>query len=660
MHKVLHHVAIAAMALALPLAAVAQNNLNLDTGTVVSSGGDIAFGASGIAPVGSAMLYDLTTAFGSSFSVLAASGYLEETLASLGYSTAPIPTSSLVVNEVFAVQTNGGNYAAAMVTAARSGSVTLQYFTFNTSGKQIQTGSATLGGPAGPSVSAVLNNYSNILPNAPNYGIAPGTLMTVYGANLAAPGSQAVLQDSSKGLPLTLNGSSVSVTVGGTTVQPAFYYAIPGQIALVLPSNTPVGNGTITVSYGGMTSLPASIKVVPSAFGFDIWGNALAAVTDNNYALLTSTHSAIPGQTYVFWGSGLGASTADSDTTYTTTPHPISVAGSPLQIYIGGIAATAVYAGRTGYPGLDQINVTIPSNVSTGCAVSVAAVSGTGSTAVVSNFATISIAGGGGTCTDPLAIVSPTESTTLSGQTTVRYGSVVLFKDTSSSGTTDEAIAVFESISGIGYSSSSQPRPSYGSCFVTQRSTTTTTNPPTVIGLDAGTITVHGPNGTETLTPNPMVTGIYSDQSPPDGDFTIPTSGGTFTFTGSGGTDVGAFSTAVAFTNPLVWTNSASDGTVTRASGVTVNWTGGSSGTYVEISGSASSSTAGFSASFICHAPVANQTFTVPVEVLLALPAGTGSLAVGNYTTPTSFTASGLDFGYAMGYASTDIDATYN
>ena len=77
MHKLFQTLAIAALALALPLAASAQNNLNLDTGAAVSSGGDIAFSGSSIAPVGSATLADLTTAFGAEFSLLVSLGSLE-------------------------------------------------------------------------------------------------------------------------------------------------------------------------------------------------------------------------------------------------------------------------------------------------------------------------------------------------------------------------------------------------------------------------------------------------------------------------------------------------------------------------------------------------------------------------------------------------------
>ncbi|HEY1218780.1 MAG: hypothetical protein ABSE42_06625 [Bryobacteraceae bacterium] len=664
MNKLFRTLAIAALALALPLAALAQNNLNLDTGAVVSSGGDITFNpGTNIAPVNNAMLADLTTAFGNSFSELASTGDLGQVLAGQQYSTTPIPDSSLVPNEVIAVQTNGGNYAALLVTAASSGSITLQFFTYNNSGKQLQTGIVTLGGPAAPQITMVQNNYSYILPGAPNYGIAPGTLVIILGSALAEPGSQAVLQDPANALPNTLNGASVSLIVNGTTVHPVFYYAIPTVVAVVIPSTTPVGTGTITVSYNNVPSAPFPIQIVAHAFGFDNYGGGLAAATDNTTGkLITTTNSAKPGENIVFWGAGDGADPNNTDIGPPT--HYDNLSGITA-FYFGSVQVPAtelLYQGRSPYQGVDQINVTVPANAPTGCAVSVSAVTGTGSSALSSNFVTLPIAAGGGTCVDPLSIVSPIEEGTLSGKGTVRFGFVAVEQLTDSSGVTDAAAAVFDSISGSSFGSESNSQPSLGSCVVSQSSSTNLGNLPTFTYLEAGTITVTGPpNGTVQL--DEFQKGIYTADNlgllgiP---NFTIPASGGTYIFNGSGGADVGAFTASVAFLTPLVWTNASSDGTVTRASGVTTTWTGGASGTYARISGSSASSNSLFSASFICDAPVSAETFTVPPAVLLSLPAGIGSLAVSNYTNPVSVTIPNLDFGFAEAYVSTSIDATYN
>ena len=660
MPKLLRCLMIGALAAALPLVASAAANFNFDTGAAVSSGGDITFNGTSIAPVGSAKLYSMGTTGGSTeFSALSGAA-LVQLAGAFPFSTTPINGSSLANGELFLVHTSGGNYAKVLLTAVSSSSITFSFATYTTSGSTVTQGTGVTlgsgGGASGPSITMVQNNYSWVLPNAPNYGIAPGSIMTIIGAGMADNVPLVLQSSASPGIPTTLNHASVSVTVNGTTVHPGLYYAVPTLIAAVLPSSTPTGTGTLTVTYNGTPSAPVPITVVPSALGFDSLSSSgtgpSVAQDASTYALFSPTSSAKPGENIVLWGSGLGADTADSDTVYTSTPHAIN---TPLQIFIGGVSAKILYQGASGYPGLNQIDVTIPANVPTGCAVSLSAVTGTGSAATASNILTMPIAAGGGTCTDPLSYVDPTTGATLSGKGTVKYGGVFIAHTTSSTAVTDIATASFYSESGAvfsGYQSSSQP--SLGSCTINQYNTSNV--PPLPTGLNAGTITVQGPNGSQQL--QSFTTGTYLAELPTG---FIPSSGGTFTFSGTGGSDVPAFSgVGIPFFNPLVWTNASADGTVTRSSGVPVNWTGGAPGTFAEISGNSISLATGFYGGFVCTAPVSQLTFTVPPAVLLALPAGTGSLSVSNYTYPASANIPGLDFSFKMAFASTDINATYN
>ncbi len=83
MHKLLYTAALAAVASALPLAALAQTNLNLDTGATGSSGEDISWSSSsGISPVGSARLSSPGLAGSAEFNFLT-----ETVLATFQYST---------------------------------------------------------------------------------------------------------------------------------------------------------------------------------------------------------------------------------------------------------------------------------------------------------------------------------------------------------------------------------------------------------------------------------------------------------------------------------------------------------------------------------------------------------------------------------------------
>ncbi len=291
-----------------------------------------------------------------------------------------------------------------------TGTLTLSFFgagTVNTSG-----GGTTV--PT-PTITAVLNNYSSILPGLPNYGIAPGAIFVVYGSNLSTQPATPLQSSASPGLPKTLNGTSVSVTVKGTTATPAIYYTSPTQVAAVLPSTTPVGTGTITVTSGTQTSAVAPIQVVQSAFGLDTLlgtGTGPGVVEDANFNVLLPSASATPGQSIILWGSGIGADTANDDNTYPQKQDDLTSALG-LKVYIGGIQANVAYAGRSQYPGLDQINVMVPNNVALGCGVSVVVTAGTA--LITSNVATIPVAASGGACSDPNIGISGTITLTVSG-----------------------------------------------------------------------------------------------------------------------------------------------------------------------------------------------------------------------------------------------------
>jgi uncharacterized protein (TIGR03437 family) len=126
-------------------------------------------------------------------------------------------------------------------------------------------------GSNAPAIFEVENNYSYISPGTPNYGIAPGSVFIIIGTGLSTDAGPVLQSSAPPGLPTTLNGTSISVNVDGTMATPAIYYTSDGQLAAVLPSDTPTGTGTITVTYNGQTSAPAPIVVVASSLGLDTY-----------------------------------------------------------------------------------------------------------------------------------------------------------------------------------------------------------------------------------------------------------------------------------------------------------------------------------------------------------------------------------------------------
>jgi hypothetical protein len=113
---------------------------------------------------------------------------------------------------------------------------------------------------------------------------------------------------------------------------------------------------------------------------------------------------------------------------------------------------------------------------------------------------------------------------------------------------------------------------------------------------------------------------------------------GTYTVTGSGGADVGAFSAQVTLPGDFSWTNE--DGIpdpIPRSSPLTVTWTGNAGGR-VTILGAALTRSSGsglgstYSAlGFNCIAQASAGTFTIPANILQQLPAVSGSASTASF-----------------------------
>ncbi len=510
-------------------------------------------------------------------------------------------------------------------------------------------------GFAQPSVSALQNNYSYTQPGLPNYGISPGSLFIIKGTSLANT------TNTNETFPLTtnLNGTSVSVTVNGTTTQPTLYYILPTQIGAVLPENTPIGTGTLTVTSGAQASPPVPIQVVQSDFGILTYNGAgfgPAYAFDTNYIPITATHPATPGQLILFWGTGVGPDPANDDKTEPQQANNLT--NIDMQVLIGGVSAQVFYKGRSSYPGVDEVFVYVPATLPLGCYDSVVTRSGS----LTSNYGTIPVAqNGAASCSDQISIINGWESQV--GKTSANVGYLFLANETrqtaTGSQTTSGAQGQFKSDNSAQIYSElfSDGFVSVGNCIVDQHSSA---GAPVI--LTAGpSLTVSGPGGeqasfTYTAGRNPP----YSVTLP--GTF-LPSSGGSFTFNGAGGAgaQIGSFSVSLTVPPPITWTNMAAASSITASQGFTVNWTGGTSNGLVLITGD-STGAAGLDVSFKCFASAAGGTFAIPPEVTLSLPATTtsASLSLISLENPVSFAASGLDLGFAYGgFESTTSLANY-
>ncbi len=506
----------------------AGGNFSFDNGSNVSSHGDISFDGTALTFVGTSKYGRIP---GSEIPISAFSLDEEEVRFYASSSSDPIPLKSLIQGSIFAITTNGNNIGVFEITASGSGSLSFNFINYDVDG---------------PSVTSVLNN-SSLIPNGlPNSGIAPSGLFTVQGVNLAVPDAVAILEDSAQGLPLSLNGTSVSVTVNGTTVHPAIYYSTPKQLAAVLPAATPIGSGLLTVTYNSVIS-NFPIQVVPTAYGFDVYNGAAVATDATTGGLITYTNSARPGQTLIFWGTGLGADPADSDTTYASNGgHQINTA---VTLYIGGVqvpAANLMFSGQSVYPGVQIFGVMIPQGVPNGCYVPVVAVTGTSPNYAVSSTPILPIMNEGGVCSDSIYGLDGSFVSTLGSQNRIRYGWLQVGQLTRNGVTDNVANGAFDSYFFLNNYLTLTNLVSVGGCIVRSAGPL----PVLIDGLtmSAGPITLQGPLGIFVLTLTNFDT------------YTLQLSAGAIpselTFAGAGGQDVGQFTAPVSVPNPfLSWTN---------------------------------------------------------------------------------------------------------
>ena len=482
--------------------------------------------------------------------------------------------------------------------------------------------------------------------------LAPDTVFVIFGSNLG-PANIAI--SPGPNYPATLGGTSISFvpSAGGSPVPAKLVYSVAGQVAGLLPSSIAPGSYAVRVTYSGLTSDPQTVTVVARSFGIATadssgTGPAQASIGNVNSGLslvrfttgsvafngntytLTPAH---PGDTLVFWGTGGGADSANDSGG--TSGDQTAVAG--FVVIVGGRQITPVYAGASsGYPGLWQINFTLPADIATSCFAS-AQVSAGGE---LSNTVSIAIAAQGqNACSDP--DVSPAIFSKLDtgGDIVIAAFGVFRLTDKGSGITTEggsgsvahySAARYLASISGI----------RVGDCIVRQR---IQPDPGTADAfLDAGArLPLAGPNlaAATALTSSSTTTGpVYYYL--PGVPILMP---GKYTLTGNGGTQVGSFSSSAVFPTAFAVTNLDAITAIDRSQPLAVNWTGSG---FDQVSLLVSSTTPVGSSqrtvTVTCSVPAGPGTYSIPAATLAYLGAATalrGSFSATAVAASGTFTA---------------------
>jgi uncharacterized protein (TIGR03437 family) len=200
---------------------------------------------------------------------------------------------------------------------------------------------------------------------APSLAVAPGSLATMYGSNLAAGNTAATALP----LPISLGGLTLSVTdATGAQLPAALNFVSPGQVNFVVPSGAALGDATFTASNGSTSQTATTLiqNVAPTLFSMSGTGMGVAAAT----ALEVPTaqpQQQTPVSVFECTASGctpvpinVGVSGTVYLTLYGTGIRNLSSLAN-VQVTVAGLSVPVQYAGaQPSFPGLDQVNVSLP------------------------------------------------------------------------------------------------------------------------------------------------------------------------------------------------------------------------------------------------------------------------------------------------------------
>ena len=206
--------------------------------------------------------------------------------------------------------------------------------------------------------------------------VAPGSYVSIYGSNMV----EADLLSNANGdgaswlpLPMMIDGVNVSFDV------PSAGISVPGNLIFVSP-----GQINVQVPWELQGQSSAQVKVtIDEEFGYPLFGNVvtvpltayapafyvgagtIAAQDAITGAQILASNPAHSGEILSLYANGLGPVTNPPASGAPAVAIPLSqTTGAPPVVTIGGQQAQVLFSGLApGYPGLYQINATVPAGL---------------------------------------------------------------------------------------------------------------------------------------------------------------------------------------------------------------------------------------------------------------------------------------------------------
>ena len=194
--------------------------------------------------------------------------------------------------------------------------------------------------------------------------IAPGGVAFAMGQNLA-PAADEILGPS----PTTYDGVSVTIqdSAGKTTSAPLIFVS-PGEVTFEIPSTVAAGTAMVTVTAPGSSQTASNVVIAPVAPAvFTVNGNALIAgyavrVSASGTQTVEPAYAVNPQGSFSVAPINMGSAT---DKVYLTIyATGMQAAGmTNVTVTVNGVSTPVLYAGSSGFSGVDQINVLLPASL---------------------------------------------------------------------------------------------------------------------------------------------------------------------------------------------------------------------------------------------------------------------------------------------------------
>lgn len=202
--------------------------------------------------------------------------------------------------------------------------------------------------------------------------VAPGTLVSLFGANLNAGNAFP------SALPLPSKLDDVEVRLNDMPIP--LLFAGPAQVNAQIPySLEPDIEYQLEIRRGSAIVTPQPVVIAqarPGVFTVDQsgqgQGHIYRALADGSQRLADAAGPATAGDVLVIYCNGLGLTNPPVTAGAAAPVSPLAVTANPVTVTIGDRSATILFAGLApGFTGLYQVNVQVPTGIAVGGAVPV-------------------------------------------------------------------------------------------------------------------------------------------------------------------------------------------------------------------------------------------------------------------------------------------------